>query len=337
VSVRRRSVLAALLIGCLCALGAAPGRPPSQGGRSQALSEVARAHLEEIASVLEANWLRRDTMDWRHFRESVLREAEAAQTIHDTYPAIRLALRLLGDRHSYYVPADGPVIFNPDSPSQSTRQCDSTDPAAPELPTDIGYLWVHIADAVAGAERITKAIAARTSRPTSKWIVDLRNSRGGNMWPILAALGPVLGEGPAGYFGDSTGTLRPWGYTKGEAWLDGQTIAVAESPATSSTGTPRVAVLTDVGVVSSGEAIAIAFRGRPNTRSFGTATCGLSTGVNQIPLKSGGRLAVVTSVMMDRDKHAYGGVVDPDVPIADRTAAVRAAVEWLSRSRQERR
>jgi carboxyl-terminal processing protease len=190
---------------------------------------------------------------------------------------------------------------------------------------------VHIADATAGAQRIRDALAARTSRPTFKWIVDLRNSRGGNMWPILADLGPLLGDGPARYFADATGTPRPWGYTKGEAWLDGQALALNDSPATSLTVQRRVAVLTDVGVVSSGVAIAIAFRGRPNTRSFGTATCGLSTGVNQIPLKHGGRLAVVTSVMMDRDKHRYGGVVEPDTLVSDRADTVRAAVDWLSR------
>jgi len=49
-----------------------------------------------------------------------------------------------------------------------------------------------------------------------------------------------------------------------------------------------------------------------------------------MPLKNGGRLAVVTSVMMDRHEHPYGGVVEPDVPIVDRTAALRAAVDWLS-------
>ena len=34
------------------------------------------------------------------------------------------------------------------------------------------------------------------------WIVDLRGNGGGNMWPMLAGIGPILGEGIAGYFID---------------------------------------------------------------------------------------------------------------------------------------
>ena len=31
------------------------------------------------------------------------------------------------------------------------------------------------------------------------WVVDLRKNYGGNMWPMLAGVGPVLGEGIAGF------------------------------------------------------------------------------------------------------------------------------------------
>ena len=41
---------------------------------------------------------------------------------------------------------------------------------------------------------------------------------------------------------------------------------------------PRVAVLSNVGIASSGEATLIAFRQRANTRSFGQPTCGLVDG-----------------------------------------------------------
>ncbi len=104
------------------------------------------------------------------------------------------------------------------------------------------------------------------------------------------------------------------------------------------TPNPRVAVLTDIGVASSGEAIAIAFRARPNTRSFGTPTCGLSTAVTQMPLSHGGqmlpfsqsaRIAVVTSVMADRTKQRYGGAVLPDELVTEPAAVVPRAVSWL--------
>jgi hypothetical protein len=132
----------------------------------------------------------------------------------------------------------------------------------------------------------------------------------------------------------------PWGYKDGKAWLSENTVAESEKPYKLRASNPRVAVLTDIGVASSGEAIAIAFRGRPNTRSFATPTCGLSTALQQFPLKRDGvvrpfaesaRIAVVTSVMADRTKHQYGGTVTPDETVEDPTEVVPRAVEWLRR------
>ena len=75
--------------------------------------------------------------------------------------------------------------------------------------------------------------------------------------------------------------------------------------------------------------IAIAFRGRLNARSFGSATCGLSTAVRQFPLANRARLAVVVNVMADRHARQYGGMVEPDESIADPTQVVERAVAWL--------
>ena len=106
-------------------------------------------------------------------------------------------------------------------------------------------------------------------------------------------------------------------------------IAQIESPYRLAVSDPRVAVLTDIGVASSGEAVAVAFRARPNTRSFGTATCGLSTAVAQFPLNSGGRLAVVTGVMADRTMKKYGGALEPDELVTDPAEVVPRALAWL--------
>jgi C-terminal processing protease CtpA/Prc len=149
------------------------------------------------------------------------------------------------------------------------------------------------------------------------------------MWPALAGVGSLLGNGTAGSFVDAAGRATPWGYQDGRAWLDGQTVEEVDAPFELASSTSLVAVLTDIGVASSGEAIAIAFRGRPNARSFGSATCGLSTAVRQFPLANRARLAVVVSVMADRRARQYGGMVEPDESIADPTQVVERAVAWL--------
>jgi hypothetical protein len=92
---------------------------------------------------------------------------------------------------------------------------------------------------------------------------------------------------------------------------------------------PKVAVLIDGAVASSGEAVAIAFRGRPDTRAFGTSTCGLSTAVEQYPMSDGATLNLAISVMADRAKTKYGHAVAPDEVVSEPAQVVDRAVAWL--------
>jgi carboxyl-terminal processing protease len=304
---------------------------PAQTAR---ISTEASAHLTDIISVLQREWLHRDTMDWDTFRQRVVQKAGAAQAIPETYDAIRLALTLLGDKHSYYVTASGEYIYNPQSPTQSTGECMPAPLVTPPLPDGVSYVRIQITPATP-PPAIQEALRKGDGTGTIGWIVDLRNSRGGNTWPALAGIGSLLGEGTAGFFVDAADHATAWGYTNGEAWLDmgektgHQTTALVDRPYRFVVSNPRVAVLTDIGVASSGEAIAIAFRGRPNTRSFGTPTCGLSTAVSQLPLANGGRIGVVTSVMADRTMKKYGGAVHPDELVTEPAEVVPRAMAWL--------
>ncbi len=92
---------------------------------------------------------------------------------------------------------------------------------------------------------------------------------------------------------------------------------------------PRVAVLSDNGIASSGEATLIAFRLRPNTRSFGEATCGLSTANATYTLSDGGTLTLTTSVMADRQKTPFGDSSAPDEVFISQADAVQRAIAWL--------
>jgi carboxyl-terminal processing protease len=324
----RRSWLAVLLTALAVMHGFAQG-----ASAPASMSPDVRAHLEEIIAVLHREWLHRDGFDWSGFRHEVMEKAGTAQTIPEAYSAIRAGLKLLGDKHSHYIPEKGATIFNPESPTQSTGECTPPPAVTPAVPDDVGYIQIRVSSGRDGAVALDKAIRERDRAGLIGWIVDMRNSRGGNMWPFLAAVGPVIGEGTLGFFIDAHKQPTPWGYAAGRVWLgtEAQASSDLETPYKLATPNPRVALLTDIGVASSGEAIAIAFRERPNTRSFGTPTCGISTAVAQFPLKQGGRIAVVTSVMADRTKKPYGKKLDPDEVINDPAEVVPRALAWLRR------
>ena len=103
------------------------------------------------------------------------------------------------------------------------------------------------------------------------------------------------------------------------------------------TSFPPVAVLTGVNTASSGEVIVVAFRGRPNTRSFGLYTTGLSTANRGFHLSDGAVINLTTSVYADRTGQTYGERIHPDEIVDDvnqftflkEEAIPQPAIDWL--------
>ena len=280
---------------------------------------------------MQGKSIARLTIDWTDFRAKVFAEAGAAQTIPDLYSAIRLALTLLADGHSLYRAASGTVI------AYRVRSCGAPVTGTPALPPTIGYVRVpafsgSAADATALAGAIQHAIREADRDDLAGWIVDVRGNGGGNMWPMIAGVGPILGEGLAGYFIEPDDAAERWGYRHGGSWSGETVLQPVLSPYRLRRERPRVAVLTDGGVASSGEAVVIAFKRRPGTRFFGTATCGLSTANEAYALDDGATLLLTTAVMADRARTPYGGSVQPDEFAADTRAAVQRAIAWLQGS-----
>jgi carboxyl-terminal processing protease len=146
---------------------------------------------------------------------------------------------------------------------------------------------------------------------------------------MLAGVGPVLGEGPAGYFVDPTGAESIWEYGGGASLLGGVVQQRVAAPYRLRRDQPRVAVLTDNGIASSGEATVVAFKGRPGTRSFGMPTCGLSTANRGFAMSDGASLILTVSVMADRTRTRYGDSIVPDEIVTDASQAVQRAIAWL--------
>jgi len=94
-----------------------------------------------------------------------------------------------------------------------------------------------------------------------------------------------------------------------------------------------VAVLTGRMTFSSGEAIAVAFRGRPDTRSFGLETGGLTTSNDEFLLSDGAWLLLTVSRFADRTGKVYSGPIVPDEvvnpPETWPDPVLEAATAWL--------
>jgi hypothetical protein len=293
-------------------------------------ARVASDYINEVVNTMQANSINRDRINWSDFKNQVFQRAANAQTIADLYPAISLALGLLDDHHSFYQAPVGGGIGNPRGP-----HCSGGTPSAPFPPPDVGYVRITaFSSTTAGADRafadsIQQQIRSADTPSLAGWIVDVRGNGGGNMWPMVAGVGPVLGDGVAGYFVAPTGSSVEWSF-RGGASYSGATEIVRTSTLYTllGSGAPRVAVLTDNLVASSGEAVVVSFRARPNTRSFGGATCGLSTANSGFRLSDGATLQLTTALMADRTRTSYGIPITPDETLPDADVVSRA-IAWL--------
>lgn len=292
------------------------------------ISNEALAFVNEVLELMEHESIKKNDIDWGDFRAKVLLKVGNAQTIEETLEGIELAIFMLEDKHSFLTTPNGKVIrpsFGLDCRVEAFGQ--------PTLPDEIAYVKVDgfsgtFEQALSFASDIQDQVRAGDKNGLVGWIVDLRGDAGGNMWPMLLGLGPVLGEGVSGYFVDADGNQSSWGYLDGKAVAGTTTVMDLEDFYTLLQPNPKVAVLLAKGTASSGEAIAVSFSGRMDTRSFGTPTCSLSTGNRNFPLTEGYVLTLATTVLADRNMKLFGSSLSPDETVAGE-GAVTAAIEWL--------
>ena len=290
---------------------------------------LARAYIAQVVDLMEAGSIDRDTIDWVAFRARVTAEGAPARRISDTYLAIQTALTLLGDKHSYFRTPGGNFFVGRDP-----LVCKALLPARLEgIPADIGYVRVTAyggssAASASYTSSIQSMMMIADTAAVVGWIVDLRGNGGGNLWPMLVSLWPFL-QGTAGHFVDPDDLWTRWEVVREEARLNGEAMATVANGYAPRGIDGRVAVLTDGRVASSGEGLVVAFHGRPNTRTFGTTTCGQSTAITLIPLSDGATLGLTTATMADRDSVRFGGPLIPDETITGVDALTTRAIEWI--------
>ncbi len=321
------------------------------------------AYLNRALDEMQARALRRGSVDWPRVRAEALARASHAETTVDTYDAIRFALARLGDHHSSLHL----------TPSLEALEAQRKGKHAPEEKADFSpYVGRYEPEArmerldgktfalivvtkcfpenerqfVAFETKLQQIIADLDRSHPLGWIVDLRGNVGGNMWPMLAGIGPVLGESDhLGEFFNTDGHAV-WQYRNGVAAqvengkadsypaVEGAPYRVADRP--------NVAVLIDHSTGSSGEAVAIAFRGRPKTRFFGEHTAGASTVNETFALSDGASLWLTIGVQADRTGKQYPDGLGPDELIPNGNAilpdnqdpVVQAALRWLSHTQE---
>jgi len=311
-------------------------------------SPAAARYVERALEDIDAHAVTRAALDWPAYRHAVLTQARGATTVSDAHLAVQFALAELADGHSYFMSPRQMSRLDAE-PLGNARSGRAIRPPEARLIFDgIGYLRLpgisggeHL-DRVAFAEAVQALLGNLVSQATTGWILDLRGNEGGNLWPMLAGVGPLLGDGDVGASLRPDGERRSIWYQDGKVGLgDYVQLRVRGEPARLPSDA-RVAVLLDEDTASAAENIALAFAGRPASRSFGSPTAGATAATRTFPLSDGAALMLAVASVTDRMGRVVDGPVVPDERVADdgldgapleTQPAVVAARRWLELSR----
>ncbi len=168
----------------------------------------------------------------------------------------------------------------------------------------------------------------------SKWIVDLTQNRGGNMWPMLAGLSPLIGDGKVGYFVTKTKDIvGTWIIKNGNAFLlenDSITYDVQIDQSAIDISNHKIAILVSGKTASSGEALLVSFLGKNNIKTFGTKTANYTTSNSEFELSDGSILWVTVSHFADRNFEIYPNGISPMEEVQEDSLLLKKVILWLN-------
>lgn len=280
---------------------------PSKNDQMQ-MSVAVRKYVDEAISLMREESLFKHEADWQNVSSEVYRLAEGARSPQDSYQAIAAGLKLL-DHHSFFSDRDNRWVPPPDY-NETTEPTFPLDPVGLLLDQQVAYLlipqtpWDPEMEAEYAA-RIQSLMKEVDGDNTCGWIIDLRSNRGGNMWPMLEAVGSLLEPDDDGRLGAwvSPDIESPewWGFRDGEGFSTDWDVPnyVAEDYIVSKPAAP-VAILIGGWTASSGEFLAVAFIGRPKTALFGEDSSGYLTANEPFELSDGATMALATAITTDR-------------------------------------
>ena len=164
-------------------------------------------------------------------------------------------------------------------------------------------------------------------------IIDLTKNSGGNMYPMLSGLLPLLPDGILLQY-ESVGGARTVVRSNLGAIDFGnqQIVPPVQSKHDLVAKSAPTAIILGQSTGSAGEMVAIAFKARSDVRSFGQPTAGALTGNTPYKLKNGGILALATSWTLDGHGRKYVESLVPDETIVGINSASKArkrAASWV--------
>ena len=296
------------------------------------------------------------SVDWEELSIKMYEAAQGAEEIEDLKPALEVLLNGLRDHHGHIRKTTDYSIIASFTDYENSRNRDTRD-YDPEiwkivndinsryeyalLPNHIGYLKIvgvgPNLDGQKEAEKIRNSIAELYKNKVNKWIVDLRYNGGGNINVMLAGIAPLFDTDTIVTIqGPDENVIASAEIRENNFWYRGSNVFPIDDNL--KIKNPKIAVLTSRWTTSSGEFVAVAFKGQNNTRFFGEATEGKTTENSWEIISNELALIISTGIYCDRNGNAYFENVKPDEEIPfiveenrEKDKVIIEAINWLNK------
>ncbi len=294
-------------------------------------------------------------VNWKEVNQKFLQLTDGKESIDEMKEGLQYLVNSLGDKHAQFrSPKDHTLIVSYTGSISNENKLERdvnyvnnviNNPSAKFsyrlLEDDIAYLnvvGIGPGDVKEQSDFIRKGILELKAKKANKWILDLRFNGGGNMEPMISGLAPLIGEGLiGGALNNKNEVSRVYKIEKGQFENYGRIACeMDESPIIAQS--EKVVVLLSRYTISSGELLAVSFKGRANTRFIGEETAGYTTGNGYDIINDEIVMIISQDIFMDRNQKAYKKNVDVDdtIPFVpylemDKDLQIQAAKNWLIR------
>ena len=247
---------------------------------------------------------------WDEARSEAL--AANPASMEEAHEAVLKALKVAGGKHSF--------LWTQESQQEDAESNQSVSPTVEITDDGIAVITLPPFNAQSDSEIQRYATTVLEALPESLpgAVIDLRGNTGGNMYPMCAAVHPLLTDGIVLKF-----RTRRFQSPIPRSYFP-KTAGVGTRP---SIGCP-VALLVDSLTASSGEMVMICFRGQDRTRVFGMPTAGYISSNQLFSMPDGSQLALTVSSTLSRTGEEFCN--DPIAPDVMTDSPLADALAWLS-------
>ena len=264
-------------------------------------------YVQKAIRIMDTNGIYAQGPDWEKAKQEAL-EARPS-SLEEAQKIIATAGKVAGGKHTFLLTGED-VAENATSESEMP---------AVELLAD-GIISIKLPPFSGNAQEgisYASTVLGAIPEDIKGVVLDLRGNRGGNMYPMIAAVHRFLPDDVILRFRTRRNNMPiNLDYVTRSAGIDRQ--PAIECP---------VALLTDDMTGSSGEAVLLCFRGLERCRTFGAPTAGYASSNQPYRLPDGSQLVLTIGEDIARTGEAF--CEDPIAPDVPTETPFEAALEWL--------